>query len=84
MYEASGKQESSKYSTKEGLKSRVTTIDENVMESLINSIRKNGYGKRFNPRIYKTLGFELDEKKWIETISKLHQKYLAVQTASTE
>ena len=54
------------------------------MESLINSIRKNGYGKRFNPRIYKTLGFELDEKKWIETISKLHQKYLAVQTASTE
>ncbi|PSB14872.1 hypothetical protein C7B61_10730 [filamentous cyanobacterium CCP1] len=54
-----------------GLKSSVTTTDETIIQSLVNAIRKSGYGKRFNPRIYKTLGFELDERKWIETISKL-------------
>jgi hypothetical protein len=55
------------------LKSQVTTTDEDGIQSLINSIRENGYGNRFNPRIYKTFGFELNEKKWIETISKLVQ-----------
>lgn len=56
-----------------GLKTQVTITDENIIQSLVNAIRKSGYGKRFNPRIYRTLGFELDEKKWIETISKLVQ-----------
>ncbi|GAB4383837.1 MAG: hypothetical protein Kow00121_46430 [Elainellaceae cyanobacterium] len=56
-----------------GLTSQVSKSDENNIQALITSIRENGYGKRFNPRIYKTLGFEVDERKWIETISKLVQ-----------
>ncbi len=56
-----------------GLKTQITPTDENDIQSLVNAIRKNGYGKRFNPRIYRTLGFKLNEKKWIETISKFVQ-----------
>jgi hypothetical protein len=56
-----------------GLISPITSIDEDNIQALIASIRKNGYGKRFHPRIYKTLDFEIDEKKWMQTISKLVQ-----------
>jgi DNA-directed RNA polymerase subunit M/transcription elongation factor TFIIS len=56
-----------------GLISKVSRTDEDNIQSLIASIRKNGYGNRFHPRIYKTLEFEIDEKKWMQTISKLVQ-----------
>lgn len=56
-----------------GLASQINKIDENKIQALMTSIREKGYGKRFNPRIYKTLGFEVDERKWIEIISKLVQ-----------
>jgi hypothetical protein len=45
----------------------------NQIESLLKAIRSNGYGKRFSPRIYLTLGLQVDERSWIETISKLVQ-----------
>jgi DNA-directed RNA polymerase subunit M/transcription elongation factor TFIIS len=41
------------------------------IQTLINHIRDNGYTKRFNPRIYKSLGIEVDERQWIEIISIL-------------
>jgi hypothetical protein len=47
-------------------------IDSQI-ESLLNAIRSNGYAKRFSPRIYQTLGLKVDEKSWIDTISKLVQ-----------
>lgn len=56
-----------------GLSSKVDSIDEDKIQALITSIREHGYGERFHPRIYKTLGFEINERKWIETISKLVQ-----------
>jgi hypothetical protein len=56
-----------------GLSSKVNGTDEDKIQALITSIREHDYGKRFHPRIYKTLGFEINEKKWIETISKLVQ-----------
>lgn len=56
-----------------GLPSSVSRTDESKIQSLIASIRERGYGKRFNPRIYKTLGFEIDERQWIEAISKFVQ-----------
>jgi len=56
-----------------GIASQLSITDENKIQSLIMAIRTNGYGTRFNPRIYRTLGFEIDEKIWMETISKLLQ-----------
>jgi uncharacterized protein YegL len=41
------------------------------IQTLIKCIYENGYEKRFNPRIYKRLGIEVDEKKWIATISNM-------------
>jgi uncharacterized protein YegL len=41
------------------------------IQTLIENIYENGYGKRFNPRIYKKLGIKVDEREWIETISKM-------------
>jgi DNA-directed RNA polymerase subunit M/transcription elongation factor TFIIS len=41
------------------------------IQTLIKDIYKNGYSKRFNPCIYKKMGIEVDEKKWMKTISKL-------------
>jgi hypothetical protein len=61
-----------------GLTSKISSTDEDTIQALITSIREHNYGNRFYPRIYKTLGFEIDEKKWIETISRLVQlDYLA-------
>jgi hypothetical protein len=56
-----------------GLISQVSSIEEDNIQSLIASIRKHGYGKRFHPRIYRTLDFEINEKQWMQTISKLVQ-----------
>jgi hypothetical protein len=56
-----------------GLPSQISENDEEKIQALIASIRKNGYGKRFSPRIYETLGLDVDERKWMETISKLVQ-----------
>jgi hypothetical protein len=53
-----------------GLASEISEDDENNIQSLIKCIQEKGYGQRFNPRIYKTLGFEIDERKWMETISR--------------
>jgi uncharacterized protein YegL/DNA-directed RNA polymerase subunit M/transcription elongation factor TFIIS len=41
------------------------------VQTLIKYIHKNGYARRFNPRVYKKLGIEVDERQWIETISML-------------
>lgn len=43
----------------------------NKISSLIKYIYNNGYKSRFNPRIYKSLDIEVDERRWIETISML-------------
>jgi hypothetical protein len=53
------------------LPSPINNDDEARIQSLINSIREKGFGNRFNPRIYKTLDIDVDERKWFETISKL-------------
>jgi|694.fasta_scaffold72919_2 hypothetical protein len=50
----------------------IPDVDSQI-EVLLNAIRSNGYAKRFSPRIYQTLGLKVDEKSWIETISKLVQ-----------
>lgn len=54
-----------------GLSSKISKDEEGEIQKLITSIREHGYGNRFHPRIYQTLGIEIEEKKWIETISKL-------------
>jgi hypothetical protein len=36
------------------------------IQKLIKDIHDNGYAKRFNPRIYKNLGIEVNERQWIE------------------
>ncbi len=46
---------------------------DNQIEALLSAIRSSGYGKRFSPRIYLTLGLQVEERSWIETISKLVQ-----------
>jgi hypothetical protein len=46
---------------------------------LIKDIHEKGYGNRFNPRIYKKLGIEVDERQWIETISRLVQSGKAIE-----
>lgn len=57
-----------------GLSSDVNDADLADLQRLLYLIRKHGYGKRFNPRIYKQLKFDLaNERPWIETISKLVQ-----------
>jgi hypothetical protein len=62
-----------------GLMSKVSSTDEEKIQALITAIREHGYGKRFHPRIYKTLSIEIDEKKWIEAISKLVQLNYLIQ-----
>lgn len=46
---------------------------DNQIGSLLSAIRSSGYGKRFSPRVYLTLGLQVEERSWIETISKLVQ-----------
>jgi hypothetical protein len=43
------------------------------IETLLNAIRSSSYSKRFSPRIYLTLGLQVEERSWIEAISKLLQ-----------
>ncbi|WP_103670662.1 hypothetical protein [Pseudanabaena sp. BC1403] len=47
-------------------------INEQI-ETLLYAIRANGYGSHFSPRIYQTLGIQVQERSWIESISKLVQ-----------
>jgi len=47
-------------------------INEQI-ETLLHAIRSSGYGNRFSPRIYQTLGIQVQERSWIESISKLVQ-----------
>ena len=56
-----------------GLSSFTSKDDENKIQELLTSIHTHGYGQRFNPRIYRTLKFEIDERKWMEAISKFVQ-----------
>ncbi len=56
-----------------GLSSFTSKVEENKIQGLLTSIQTHGYGQRFNPRIYRTLKFEIDEKKWIEIIAKFVQ-----------
>lgn len=55
------------------LKTKVDATEDNQIEHLIYTIRQEGYGKRFNPRIYQTLKIDVNEKLWMERISKLVQ-----------
>jgi DNA-directed RNA polymerase subunit M/transcription elongation factor TFIIS len=48
-----------------------TSGNTNKISSLIKHIYNNGYENRFNPRIYKNLNIEVDERQWIETISMI-------------
>jgi uncharacterized protein YegL len=41
------------------------------IQTLIKYIYENGYDERFNPRVYRKLGIKVDEREWIETISKM-------------
>jgi len=45
-------------------------INEQI-DALLLAIRSNGYGKRFSPLIYQTLGIQIQERSWMESISKL-------------
>ena len=46
--------------------------DEQI-DALLKSIRSNGYSNRFSERIYILLGLQVDNKLWLETLSKLVQ-----------
>jgi DNA-directed RNA polymerase subunit M/transcription elongation factor TFIIS len=59
--------------TQLGRSSKAQTEVDNQIESLLAAIHTGGYGKRFSPRIYLTLGLQVDERLWMEAISKLLQ-----------
>ncbi len=50
---------------------RIKSRNTEKILSLIDYIYNNGYKNRFNPRLYKSLNIEIDERQWMETISML-------------